>query len=61
MLDSNISIIIFFTALGFFILNVFVPGLNVLNTIAKFYLQFYNQDPSAWSWEIELRTSKEKF
>ena len=34
MLDSNISIIIFFPALGFFILNVFVPGPNVLNTIA---------------------------
>ena len=34
MLDSNISIIIFSPALGFFILNVFVPGPNVLNTIA---------------------------
>ena len=31
------------------------------DSIAKSYLQFYNQDPSAWSWEIELRTSKEKF
>ena len=31
------------------------------DSIAKFYLQFYNQDPSTWSWEIELRTSKEKF
>ena len=24
-------------------------------------LNFYNQDSSAWSWEIELRTSVEKF
>ena len=31
------------------------------DSIAKSYLQFYNQDPSVWSWEIELRTSKEKF
>ena len=29
--------------------------------IAKNYLDFYNQDKSAWSWEIELRTSVEKF
>ena len=29
--------------------------------IAKVYLQFYNQDKSAWSWETELRTSVEKF
>ena len=29
--------------------------------IAKTYLDFYDQDSSAWSWEIELRTSKEKF
>ena len=29
--------------------------------IAKTYLDFYNQDKSAWSWEIELRTSVEKF
>ena len=29
--------------------------------IAKTYLNFYNQDSSAWSWEIELRTSVEKF
>ncbi len=29
--------------------------------IAKIYLDFYNQDKSAWSWEIELRTSVEKF
>ena len=29
--------------------------------IAKIYLQFHNQNKSAWSWEIELRTSKEKF
>ena len=30
-------------------------------TIAKTYLQFYHQDKSAWAWEIELRTSVEKF
>ena len=29
--------------------------------IAKIYLQFHNQDKSAWSWETELRTSVEKF
>ena len=29
--------------------------------IAKTYLQFYHQDKSAWAWEIELRTSVEKF
>ena len=29
--------------------------------IAKTYLQFHHQDKSAWSWEIELRTSVEKF
>ena len=29
--------------------------------IAKTYLDFHNQDQSAWSWEIELRTSVEKF
>ena len=29
--------------------------------IAKTYLQIHNQDKSAWSWEIELRTSVEKF
>ena len=29
--------------------------------IAKTYLDFYNQDKSVWSWEIELRTSMEKF
>ena len=29
--------------------------------IAKTYIQFHNQHKSAWSWEIELRTSKEKF
>ena len=29
--------------------------------IAKTYLEFHYQDPSAWSWEIELRTWKEKF
>ena len=29
--------------------------------IAKSYLDFYNQDKSVWSWEIELRTSVEKF
>ena len=29
--------------------------------IAKVYLQFYNQDKSAWSWETQLRTSVEKF
>ena len=31
------------------------------DSIAKTYLEFYHQDPSAWSWEIELRTWKEKF
>ena len=31
------------------------------DSIAKTYLEFYYQDPSAWSWEIELRTWKEKF
>ena len=31
------------------------------DAIAKTYLDFYDQDSSAWSWEIELRTSKEKF
>ena len=31
------------------------------DSIAKTYLNFYDQDSSAWSWEIELRTSKEKF
>ena len=29
--------------------------------IAKIYLDFHNQDKSVWSWEIELRTSVEKF
>ena len=29
--------------------------------IARVYLQFHNQDKSAWSWETELRTSVEKF
>ena len=31
------------------------------DSIAKIYLQFHNQDKSAWSWEIELRTWIEKF
>ena len=31
------------------------------DSIAKTYLDFYNQDKSAWSWEVELRTSVEKF
>ena len=31
------------------------------DSIAKTYLELYYQDPSAWSWEIELRTWKEKF
>ena len=31
------------------------------NKIAKTYLQFHHQDNSAWSWEVELRTSVEKF
>ena len=34
MLDVKISIIDFLPPLGFFVLNVFVPGPNVLNTIA---------------------------
>ena len=29
--------------------------------IAKTYLSFYNQDKSAWSWEIEVRPWVEKF
>ena len=29
--------------------------------IAKVYLQFHNQNKSAWSWETQLRTSVEKF
>ena len=29
--------------------------------IAKIYLQFHNQDKSAWSWETQIRTSVEKF
>ena len=29
--------------------------------IAKTYLQFHHQDKSVWSWEVELRTSVEKF
>ena len=31
------------------------------DSIAKTYLALHYQDPSAWSWEIELRTWKEKF
>ena len=31
------------------------------DSIAKTYLECYNQDKSAWSWETELRTSVEKF
>ena len=31
------------------------------DSIAKTYLEFYYQDPSAWSWEIEIRTWKENF
>ena len=31
------------------------------DSIAKTYLELHYQDPSAWSWEIELRTWKEKF
>ena len=31
------------------------------DSIAKLYFQFHEQDKSAWSWEIELRTSSEKF
>ena len=31
------------------------------DSIAKTYLDFYDQDSSAWSWEIELRTYKERF
>ena len=31
------------------------------DSIAKTYLDFHYQDKSAWSWEIELRTSAEKF
>ncbi len=29
--------------------------------IAKTYLQFYRQNKSTWAWEVELRTSVEKF
>ena len=31
------------------------------DAIAKSYLEFHRQDKSAWAWEIELRTSVEKF
>ena len=31
------------------------------DAIAQTYFDFYNQDSSAWAWEIELRTFKEKF
>ena len=31
------------------------------DSIAKTYLEFHYQDPSAWSWEIELRICKENF
>ncbi len=31
------------------------------DSIAKTYLEFHNQDKSAWSWETQLRTSVEKF
>ena len=31
------------------------------DAIAQTYLDFYNQVSSAWAWEIELRTFKEKF
>mgnify|MGYP001328845639 CR=1 FL=1 len=31
------------------------------DSIAKTYIQFHKQDPSAWSWEVELRTNKEIF
>ena len=31
------------------------------DSIAKTYLEFHNQDKSAWAWEVELRTSVEKF
>ena len=31
------------------------------DAIAQTYLDFYNQHSSAWAWEIELRTFKEKF
>ena len=34
MFELNVQIINFIPALGFFILNVFIPGPNVLNTIA---------------------------
>jgi short-subunit dehydrogenase len=29
--------------------------------IAKQYLNFYEQDKSAWSWEVEIRSNTEKF
>tara|TARA_B110000263_G_C15083873_1_gene407612 strand:+ start:307 stop:702 length:396 start_codon:yes stop_codon:yes gene_type:complete len=31
------------------------------DSIAKIYFDFYKQDNNAWSWEVELRTSVEKF
>ncbi len=31
------------------------------DSIAKTYLEFHHQDKSAWSWEVALRTSVEKF
>jgi len=38
-------------------------GYEMINPdeIAKTYLNIHNQDKSAWTWEIELRTWKEKF
>ena len=44
------------------ILTCISMGLTADGTIGGVtYFDFYNQDSSAWAWEIELRTFKEKF
>ena len=45
------------------ITNQFLGKDNMLDpdAIAKSYLEFHNQDRSAWAWEIELRPWVEKF
>lgn len=40
--------------------NLKFPTLDP-DEIAKAYIQLHNQDKSTWTWEIELRTSEEKF
>ena len=41
--------------------SVSIQATILPDEIAKTYLDFHNQDKSAWSWEVELRTWKEKF